>query len=157
MEKVMKRFCVMVLLLVLSFSLTGCGEKMEHIDGSLEEIMDKLYEGIDNLPNLEYLELNSENMEHFVGTIDIDYESGLTSNPIIGSIAHSVVLFRAKENGDVEKMKEQIKEHINPRRWICVWVEDEDVIIKSKGDLVIAILIKEASIREAVSKNFDNL
>ena len=73
------------------------------------------------------------------------------------SVAHSVILLRAKKGADIEKLKKQIKESINPRKWICVGVEDEDVIIKNRGDLVIAIVVEDKENREIIEKGFDNL
>ena len=46
----------------------------------------------------------------------------------MGSIAHSVVLLRAKPNSDIESIKTKIKESINPRKWICVGVDEKDII-----------------------------
>ena len=39
------------------------------------------------------------------------------------------------------QVKTKIKETINPRKWICVGVEEEDVIVKNKGDLIILIML----------------
>ena len=162
MKNVFKKLGILCLALLI-VCVTGCEKEnltqSVQVEGSLEEIMEKLYKGLgeDTLPMLENQKLTSENIENYVGTSDISYKEGLSSEPLIGSIAHSVVLLRAKNVNDVEKMKEQIKENINPRKWVCVWVEDEDVIIKNKGDLVIAILIEDETIRNQVSKNFDNL
>lgn len=162
MKNVFKTLGILCLALLI-VCVTGCEKEnltqSVQVEGSLEEIMEKLYKGLgeDTLPMLENQKLTSENIENYVGTSDISYKEGLSSEPLIGSIAHSVVLLRAKHVNDVEKMKEQIKENINPRKWVCVWVEDEDVIIKNKGDLVIAILIEDETIRNQVSKNFDNL
>ena len=51
----------------------------------------------------------------------------------------------------------KIKENVNPRKWICVGVEKEDVIIKNKGDLIIVIIIEDATGRESIDKAFDAL
>ena len=166
--KIFKRIGIIALLAFLTISLVGCGkeEKKEeknveaNVSGTLEEIMTKLYDGLadDEKPmGLENQVLNEDNIEWFAGTKDLEYKEGLGAESMIGSIAHSVVLFRVKDGVDVEAFKNKIKDSINPRKWICVGVEPDDVIIKSKGDLVVLILVENSTTREAIDKNFGEL
>lgn len=159
MKKGFKLLGVTLLAILMLIGITGCGKKEEKVEGTLDEIMDKLYEGLDPdaTPMTEKIEITKDNAANYLGTDEIEYKEAMAREPLIGSIAHSVVLVRTKENADVEEVKKQIKENINPRKWVCVWVEDEDVIIKNKGDLIIAILIEAKDLRENISKNFDNL
>ena len=76
---------------------------------------------------------------------------------MIGSIAHSVILIRTEKDADIASMKETILENVNPRKWICVGVEKEDVIIKNKGDLLIVIIIEDEVGRKSISEGFDKL
>ena len=75
--------------------ITGCGkEKVQNIEGSLEDLMTSIYEGIpeDERPMmLANTEVNEENVEYYLGSTDIEFEEALASEPGIGSIAHSVV------------------------------------------------------------------
>lgn len=151
----MKKILIM-LLIASAFVFTGCTQKEKNIEGSLEEIMTKLYAGIseDELPMaLSNTEITEENIESFLGTKDIEYESALASESMVGSIAHSVILIRAKENTDIEQLKSKISESINPRKWICV--EAENVIVKNKGDLILVIMSNELA--KPIETNFDNL
>ena len=70
-----------------------------------------------------------------------------------GSIAHSVVLVRLKDGSDVEKVKTTIKEKVDPRKWICVAAEN--VVVKSKGNLVILIMVNDGL--EELEEGFNNL
>jgi len=155
--KFLKKLSLVVL--VCTLLLTGCtGEK--NVEGSLEEIMTKLYADIpeENRPMmLGNIEVTEENVEGFLGTADIEYEEALASESMVGSIAHSVVLVRTKENADVEDIKKKIEENVNPRKWICVGVEKEDVIIKSKGDLIVVIIVEDTDSREKIDNSFNNL
>lgn len=157
----MKKFrnCLFIIMIMLGVcTLTGCQSK--NVEGSLEEIMTTIYSDLkeDERPMmLQNIELTEENIEGFIGTADIKYKSALASEPGIGSIAHSVVLIRANSEKDVADIKEKIKENVNPRKWVCVGVEEEDIIIKNKGDLVILILIEDEQTREKIEKGFDNL
>ena len=103
------------------------------------------------------MEVTEENVEGFLGTSDIEYKEALASESMVGAIAHSVVLVRAKEGADIEALKTTIKENINPRKWVCVGVEHEDVIIKNKGDLIIVIIVEDEETRTKLEKGFDEL
>lgn len=157
----MKKFKKLLLLLVMipaCLMLTACGEK--NVEGTLEEIMTKVYADIpeDERPMmLMNMEVTEENVEGFLGTADIEYESALASESGVGSIAHSVVLVRTKDNADIEAIKTSIKENVNPRKWICVGVEEDDVIVKNKGNLIILIMVEDETTREKLEEAFDNL
>ena len=137
------------------FSLTGCGEK--EVEGSLEEIMDKVYADIpeDERPMmLTNIKIKDENIENYLGTKDIDYEEALASESGAGSIAHSVVLVRMKDGANIEEAKKKIEESVNPRKWVCV--EAEDVVVKNKGNLIILIMSSTNNIKK-IENSFDNL
>lgn len=146
------------LIALISLLVVGCGNK--NIAGNLEDIMAKVYADIpeENKPMmLTNTEVNQENIEYYLGTTDIEYEEALASESGVGSIAHSVVLVRTKDNANIEELKSQIKENINPRKWICVGVEPEDVIVKNKGNLIILIMVEDETNREKIEANFENL
>jgi len=154
----MKKIGLFLMCILIAFFITGCGS--DNVEGTLEDIMSSVYEDIpeDERPMmLGNIEVNDENIESFLGTKDIEYKEVLASESMVGSIAHSVVLVRAKENADIEEIKEEIKENVDPRKWICVGVEQEDVIIKNKGDLIIVIIVEDQNTREKIEKSFDNL
>lgn len=153
-----KKFILAIFVGVMLITLTGCG-KEKNIEGSLEDIMTAIYKDLDEdtKSRLMNIELTDENIANFLGTSDIAYKEALASENLIGSIAYSVILVRTESNANVEAIKSTIKENINPRKWICVWVEKEDVIIKNKGDLIIVIVVKDEENRNIIEKGFDNL
>ena len=154
----MKKLFLVLIMGVLCFSLTGCGEK--NVEGTLEEIMTKVYADIpeDERPMmLMNTEVNKENIEYYLGTADIEYKEALASESGVGSIAHSVVLLRTKDNADIENIKTTIKENIDPRKWICVGVEEDDVVVENKGNLIILIMVSDETTREKLETSFENL
>ena len=154
----MKKVFSLIILVGLLFFVSGCGEK--NVEGTLEEIMTKVYARVpeENKPmGLSNMEVNKDNVEGFLGTNDIEYKEALASESMVGSIAHSVVLVRAKDAKNVEAIKEIIKENVNPRKWICVGVEKEDVIIQSKGDLIIVIIVQDKDARTKLEEGFNEL
>ena len=156
--KQIKKFSYVLVMLVIVALTVGCGNK--NIEGSLEDIMTKVYADIPENERpmmLMNTEVNDENIEYYLGTKDIEYEEALASESGIGSIAHSVVLVRTKENADVAEIKEKIKENVNPRKWICVGVEEDDVIVENKGDLIILIMVENENNSEKIDNNFKSL
>ena len=152
---------VVVLAVVAVFVFAGKGEA--NVEGTLEEIMAKVYEGIpqENLPMLTDIPVDNESVEGFLGTTEISYKEALAKEPMISSIPHSVVLVRLNNAKDAEAAVEKIKASVNPRKWICV--EASNVVVKSKGDLVILIMADtemttaEEAIAPKLEANFDNL
>lgn len=132
-------------------------ETSANIEGTLEEIMEKLYNGIEqeNLPMaLSNMEVNEENIEFYLGTADIEYKEALANESMVGSIAHSVVLVRLNNANDASVVVDKIKNNVDPRKWICI--EASNVVVKNKGDLVVLIMSNE-ELAPKLEANFDNL
>ena len=162
--KKIKLLSIFAILLGGLFIFSGCTSS--NVEGSLEEIMDKVYADVyagvadDQKPMLGRLNVStdmSDNIEYYIGTRDIEYKEIYASEPMMGSIAHSVVLVRMKEGANVKAAKEKILDTVNPRKWVCVGVEKEDVIVKNKGDLIILIMVEDKDTREKIEKGFDEL
>ena len=155
----MKRYLSLGLVFVaVLFLMTGCVEK--NIDGTLEEIMTKLYTDLaeDKTPmGLTNIELTDDNIENYIGTKEIDYTEAMASESMTGSIAHSVVLIRVEDVSKMEKYKEEILEKVNPRKWICVGIEKEEVIIENKGNLLMVLIVQDEDNRNIIAEAFNNL
>ncbi len=151
----MKKTLTLITLILVGCILTACGEKKEkNIKGSLATLMEEVYEGVD-MQNLDRQKVTEDKMEYMLGSSDLDIKEAYSSEPLMSSIAHSVVLVRANEGADVENIKKEIKEKINPQKWVCVWVEEEHVHVESRGDLIILIMDNEND--EKLLENFNNL
>jgi len=154
-----KKIFTLALCLVAVFMITGCGKKEVNVEGKLEDLMTKVYNGIseEQLPMmLQNIELTEEDLEYYIGTKDIKWKEAIASESGIGSIAHSVVLIRMAEDAtdkDIEDAKTKIKENANPRKWLCV--EAENVIVENKGDLIILIMSDDKA--ETLKTNFEEL
>jgi hypothetical protein len=109
------------------------------------------------LGNINVLEEAKDNIPYYIGTKDIKYKEIYASEPMMSSIAYSVVLVRMEDGADIEKAKTEIKENVDPRKWMCVEVPEEDVIVKSKGDLIILIMVADEPTRTKIETAFDNL
>ena len=165
--KTLKKLFALLLVCTTILSLTGCGEeKGNALNGTLEEIMESVYSDVyvgvadDEKPMLGNINVSTDmqdNIPYYIGTEDIEYEEILASEPMMGSIAHSVVLVRMKDGADIESAKQKILDTVDPRKWICVEVPKEDVIVKNKGNLIILIMVADETTRNKIEEGFDNL
>lgn len=137
--------------------LTGCGKKINNIEGKMEDLVNKLYDGVsdDNLPMyLGNITLTEENIDAYIGTSDIKWKEAVASESSIGSIAHSVVLIRMDEkatSNDIEDAKIKIKDSVNPAKWLCT--EAEKVYVESNNDLIVVVMSNE-NLATTVKNNF---
>lgn len=155
----MKKIFVVICMILSVAMLSGCG-KEKNVEGKLTDLMEKLYSDIPSTERpmaLGNIEVNEENIESFIGTKNVDYEEIIASESMIGSIAHSVVLIRTKSNANVEEIKKEIKEKIDPRKWICVGIERDEVVVKSRGNLILVLVVQNETNRNKLEKAFDNL
>ena len=153
----MKKIIYGLLIIGVAFIISGCGDK--NIEGTLPEIMEKLYDGIkeDEMPMMtENVELTDEMLKGYFNEgsdVKIDYKEVIASESMVGSMAHTVVLFRLNDASDAEKVVKDIEKNANPRKWICV--EAEHTYVLSKGDLV--VLIMSNDLAPKIKENFENL
>lgn len=143
----MKKLLFLVVALAMAFGVSACAKKEKNLEGSLEDILDKIYENGEypdsfkenTIPNLIVIEINSENVTRFLGT-EIDFEEAIASESNWSTSAYSVCLVRVKEGVDIEKAKADILENVDPWKWICVGVDKDKVIVDNIGDVIILIM-----------------
>lgn len=131
---------------------TAKGDEM-----SLLEIVDELYKGYgeEDLPVLETNELTDP--ETFEWITFIPYVEGyeaVCSEPMMSSIAHSVVLLRVPEGTDVESVRSAIESNLNPAKWVCVEAEKTAVIAHNNTILMIMSTVERV---DTISANFNAL
>lgn len=138
----MKKIISLLFLLMGVLIITsGCQKKQENVEENLTDIMAKVYKnaGVSN-EDMETVSLNDENSSYYIGDVSFSFKEGLASEPIMSSVAHSVVLVRLNSASDAEKAKKEIKEKVDPNKWICVSVDEENVYVESIGDLVLLVM-----------------
>src|SRR5690554_3105921 len=151
----MKKIALLIAVLVAVFSLGACdqpgGSEAGNLDGSLEEIMEKIYDTADVDDNFrEYIknglqteEVTGEKTEYYLGKADFEFASALASEPVIQPGAYSLVLVRVKEGADIEQIKTDIKENVDPMKWVCVGVQEENIIVDNIGDIIFLVMSDE--------------
>ena len=112
---------------------------------TLEEIIDQMYadSGLE-FPGTMKSELTAENMNYMLGVDNFDYLEGLASEPMMSSQAHSIVLFTVEEGSDIETIKADIKANVDGRKWICVGVEPDNILVENVGNHIVLIMDLES-------------
>ena len=143
----MKKIFLVVLAVIISIGMMSCTDSQgaksgdTKIEGSLEDIMQEIYDGFDpDFPETEISKIDDENIEYFLGTKDVEFEEAIASEPLISPHAHSIALIRVSEDADIEQIKKDIKENVDGMKWICVGVEDDNILVDNIGDLIILIM-----------------
>lgn len=160
----MKKIALMLAAVLVVLLFAACGKPASsadsaanaNLEGTLEEIMEKLYEGIpeDQLPMLANNPITADNAEYMVGVTADNFKEGLSSEAMITAVAHSVCLLRAESAEAAEELAKQVEEKADPRKWICV--EAEEKIVDRIGDVVVLIMTS-AENAEIIDANFKAL
>lgn len=151
----------LILLAVISFVIfilvSGSGNK-----GSVEtpkdinDIINTINKNNKNvLPELETMKVDIKNIDEVTSytglKINDGIESIVVSEPLITSQAYSVAIVKVKDNADVEKIKQDMLDNIDMRRWICV--SAEQLYITNSGNLIFSVMA-DKDIAKAVYNDF---
>lgn len=106
------------------------------------------------MPSCSITEVTADNAQYYLGVTDIPYVRAIASEPMMSSVAHSVVLLEVKDGSDISSIKKQIKENVDGRKWICVGVEPENILVENIGNYVLLVMDEQAS---DIMKQFNSL
>lgn len=110
---------------------------------SLEDIGSAVYataEGSFNSSSIVGTAITKDNEKFYLGTEGLDFVEGYAFEPMMTAQAHSLCLVRMKPGADIEAAKKAIRENVDPRKWICVGVEEENIRVVSSGDLILLVM-----------------
>ena len=147
----MKKFIVLCLVLAMTAVLfVGCGTKnTASLEGTPAEIIEKIYAQ----KSVEFAPMTLTPDDPDFGAMwDWYYYTGLAdgskvkeaavSEPMIGSIAFSLVVLRVNDAADAKTVALEMKDNINTRKWMCV--EAGDLQVAGFGDVVMLIMVDES-------------
>lgn len=151
----------LILLAVISFGIIILVSGKENTS-SLETTKDiiKMINSInkDNknvLPELETMKINVKNIDEVTSytglTSNDDIESIVVSVPMMTSQAYSVAVVKVKDTANVEKIKQEMLDNIDMRRWICV--SAEQLYITNSGNVIFSVMT-DKDIAKAVYDDF---
>lgn len=116
-------------------------------------LMDQLVANINDELSVGTMEITSDMYEYYaIPAVEGAY--AVVSMPMIGSIAHEVILVELPEGTDIPAFVEEMEGMMNPRKWICV--EAEKTWVKSSGNYVVMVMSAEF-MADAVEENFNTV
>lgn len=151
----------LILLAVISFIIfilvSGSGNK-----GSVEtpkdinDIINSINKNNkDVLPELETMKVDIKNIAEVTSYTGLKTNDGIesivVSVPLITAQAYSVAIVKVKDNADVEKIKQEMLDNIDMRRWICV--SAEQLYITNSGNVIFSVMA-DKDIAKAVYNDF---
>ena len=156
----MKKVLSVVLALALVLSMTACGGKKTQeteaaamkVEGSMEELLNKTIEQrpVEFMGGVIPVDLTDSSedglwaLKNYTGLDSAEKISEAAAyEPMMGSLAFSMVMVRLAEGADAKAVAESMKSGIDPRKWICV--EADDLKVAGFGDVVMLIMVNSDS------------
>ena len=142
----MKKMIALVLVLVMALSLAACGNKAADktpLAGTMEENTLKVMEiaPVEFMGTVLPVDLaDADATWYFTGLSDAAQITDVAVyEPMMGSPAFSLVMVRAAEGVDAKEVAQQMKDNIDPRKWICVGADE--IMAAGYGDTVMFIMV----------------
>ena len=165
----MKKLLSVLLTLTLVLSLAACGGKKTDettapaeetttaqtettasasFEGTMEELVNKIIENrpVEFMGAAMVIDLTDTSedgqwmVKSFTGLEDASViTEAAVYEPMMGSLAFSLVTVRVAPDGDAQAVAESMKAGIDPRKWICV--EADDLLVAGRGDIVMLIMV----------------
>ena len=147
----MKKLIAMILVLAMAVAMTACGNKAADkaaLAGTMEENTLKVMEiaPVEFMGTVIPVDLTDTSedgkwaVQYFTGLSDASkitdvavYES------MMGSQAFSLVMVRTAEGEDAKAVAQEMKDNIDPRKWICVGADE--IMAAGYGDTVMFIML----------------
>ena len=153
-----KKFFIIGLILLAAISfiifilVSGSGNKGSGNKGNVEtpkaindinDIINTINKNNKNvLPELETRKVDIKNIDEVTSYTGLKTNDGIesivVSEPLITAQAYSVAIVKVKDNADVEKIKQEMLDNIDMRRWICV--SAEQLYITNSGNVIFSVM-----------------
>ena len=151
----------LILLAVISFVIfilvSGSGNKGNvETPKNINDIINTINKNNKNvLPELETMKINVKNIDEVTSYTGLKTNDGIesitVSVPVMTAQAYSVAIVKVKDSADVEKIKQEMLDNIDMRRWICV--SAEQLYITNSGNIIFSIMA-DKDIAETVYNDF---
>ena len=151
----MKKIFAMMLALAMMFSMVACGgttteptEAVAKVEGTMEELLNKVVEiqpveFMGGTMPVDLADTSEDGLWMIKNFTGLDSAESITEaaayEPMMGSLAFSMVMVRVAEGSDAKVVAENMKAGIDTRKWICV--EANDVMAAGYGDVVMFIML----------------
>lgn len=151
----------LILLAVISFIIfilvsSGGNKGGGNTPKDINDIINTINKNNKNvLPELETMKVDIKNIDEVTSYTGLKTNDGIesivVSAPLITAQAYSVAVVKVKDNADVEKIKQEMLDNIDMRRWICV--SAEQLYITNSGNVIFSVMA-DKDIAKAVYNDF---
>lgn len=151
----------LILLAVISFIIiilvsSGGNKGGGNTPKDINDIINTINKNNKNvLPELETMKVDIKNIDEVTSYTGLktndDIESIVVSVPLITAQAYSVAVVKVKDTANVEKIKQEMLDNIDMRRWICV--SAEQLYITNSGNIIFSVMA-DKDIAKAVYNDF---
>ena len=151
----------LILLAVISFIIfilvsSGGNKGGVNTPKDINDIINTINKNNKNvLPELETMKVDIKNIDEVTSYTGLKTNDGIesivVSVPLITAQAYSVAIVKVKESADVEKIKQEMLDNIDMRRWICV--SAEQLYITNSGNVIFSVMA-DKDIAKAVYNDF---
>ena len=161
----MKKVLSVILVLAMVLSMAACGKKVQETEpaaqsvaGTMEELLNKTIEQrpVEFMGGVIPVDLTDSSedglwaLKSYTGLDSAEKISEAAAfEPMMGSLAFSMVLVRVADGADAKSVAESMKSGIDTRKWICV--EADDLKVAGFGDVVMLIMVNSDSSMTAQS------
>ena len=147
----MKKMIALMMALMMAVSMAACGSKAADkapLTGTMEENVMKVMQiaPVEFMAGPVPVDLTDTSEE---GMWALSYFTGLSDaakitdvcvyEPMMGSQAFSLVMVRTAEGADTKAVAQEMKDNIDPRKWICVGADEMMVVTYS--DVVMLVML----------------
>ena len=149
----MKKTISFMLALWLLLSLAACGRKNaeQPLPGTMSENVDKIMaanpvEFMGGQQSVDLQDTSEEGLWALKSYTGLDSAEKISDvavyEPMTGSQAFSLVLVRVKNAADTKQIAQEMKDNIDPRKWICAGADQ--VMAAGYDDVVLFIMVDSA-------------
>ena len=138
----------LILLAVISFIIfimvSGSGDKGSfNTTKDIKTLINTINKDNKNLlPELETMKVNVKNIDEVTSYTGLKTNDGIesitVSVPVMTAQAYQVAIVKVKDGIDVEKIKQEMLDNIDMRRWICV--SAEQLYITNSGKVIFSVM-----------------
>ncbi len=146
----MKKTITLLLAVLMVLSMAACGrrQKSQPLTGTMEENVNKLMQAnpaefMGGVIPIDLKDTTEDGLWALKGFTGLDSAEKITDaaayEPMTGSQAFSLVLVRVADDADAKAVAQQMKDNIDPRKWICAGADE--VMAAGYGDTVMFIML----------------
>lgn len=109
-------------------------------DRSLEKIYNDFIKNVSaELPSLVQMPVEDDRFSYYFGiNKPDDTEEAFVSEPMIGAMPFAITLLKVEDDANPAALAKEIKEKVDPRRWVCVTASYVETAVK--GNVILLVL-----------------